>query len=112
MTWEWSHTQEAYAYAQQAMQDLPRQTREVIAAEWLATPRDEFGGYGFAHLDLRKYHHSICRVKEWSDDKLDEFIWQRMSDLANCTNGGWEAHCCPHGCFPHMVPFGPDDASD
>lgn len=107
MAWEWSHTHEAYIHARRQMEALDRETRETIAAEWLATPKDEFGGHGFSHLDLRKYHHSKARVGAWDDERLDGFIWERMEEMATCSNGGWEAWCCPHGCGPHLVPFSP-----
>lgn len=105
MAWEWSHTPDAYEDAQLNMQELDRETREVIAAEWMGTPRDQFGGYGFAHLDEKRYRRGLRRAKRWDDEKLNEMIWQNMSGYATCTNGGYEAYCCPHGCGPHMVAF-------
>lgn len=106
MAWEWSHTPEAYEAAKLNMQELDRETREIIAAEWIGTPKDEFGGYGFSiDMDMKRYWKATCRVKRWTDERLNEFIWWNMVNLATCTNGGYEAYCCPHGCGPHLVPF-------
>lgn len=100
MAWEWSHTAEAYEAAQANMEALDRETREVIASEWLATPN------GFSiDMDMKRYWKATCRVKTWTDEKLNEFIWANMENLATCTNGGYEAYCCPHGCGPHLVAF-------
>jgi hypothetical protein len=106
MSWSWSHATEAYDAARRNMERLPRETRNVIAAEWLAAiPHPRWGIHFHAELDLRKYYRSLPRVSEWDDEKIDDYIWQRVEDLATCTNGGWEAHLCPFGCGCHMVPF-------
>ncbi len=109
MAWEWSHTQSAYVYARKQMEGLDRETREIIAAEWMGTPRDEYGGYGFSRLDEKRYRRGLRRAKTWDDERLNNMIWDNMADYATCDNGGYDAYCCPHGCGPHMVPFGPED---
>lgn len=113
MAWSWGHTQEAYNDAKRNMEALSRETREIIAAEWMGTLRDKFGGYGFSiDLDMKRYRRGERRAKRWTDEKLNDMIWKNMSDYATCTNGGWEAYCCPHGCGPHMVPFGSEQEED
>jgi hypothetical protein len=117
MAWSWGHNPEAYEYAKNQMEALDRETREIIAAEWIGTPsqwnsKEKLVFRYSTNLDLKKYHKALCRVKNWDDEKLDEFIWKNMEELATCTNGGWEAYCCPHGCGPHMVPFGPEREED
>ena len=110
MTWEWSHTQEAYDYARQQMEELDRKVRNVIAAEWLAAiPHPRWGISFHAELDLKKYNKSLVRVADWNDDKINEFIWKKMDELRHCTNGGWEAWCCPFGCGCHMVNFSEEE---
>ena len=124
MTWEWSHSGEAYQNARQQLEALPRETRNVIAAEWLAAiPHPRHGIDFHAELDTRKYYRALVRVAKWSDEEINEFIWsgaQReenkvqigMEGLRNCTNGGWKAWCCPFGCECHMVPFDPVEGSE
>lgn len=118
MAWSWSHTEEAYVYAREQMEKLDRETRNVIAAEWLAAvPHPQYGIGFHANLDLRKYAKSLVRVAEWSDEKINKFIWDGvegrddlgMNKLRTCENGGWEAWCCPFGCGCHMVPFSSDE---
>lgn len=99
MAWSWSHTSEAYRDAREQLEAMERDTRNVIAAEWLAADGD--------NLDERKYARSLPRVASWNDERINEFIWEAMERQAMCTNGGWEAHCCPFGCGCHMVPFEP-----
>jgi hypothetical protein len=117
MAWEWSHTQEAYNNAKRNMEALDRATREVIAAEWMGTPsywhKTADGVFRYdTNLDLKRYYKALCRVKRWTDKKMNEFIWKNMEELATCTNGGWEAYCCPHGCGCHMVSFGHEHEED
>lgn len=108
MAWSWSHNPEAYQDAHDQFNALPRETRNVIAAEWLAAIPHPRWGIGFhAELDERKYHHSLARVAAWTDERLDEYCWPRIDELATCDNGGWNAHCCPFGCMSHFVPFEP-----
>ncbi len=105
MSWEWSHTVEAYSYAQEQVQKQERSWLEVVFAEWEALDSREDFEDGF---NEEKYNAALLHAKELPDDVLADFIWEKMEALATCTNGGWEAHCCPFGCGCHMVPFGPD----
>lgn len=108
MSWSWSHTADAHVNARAQLSVLNRETRNIIAAEWLAAIPHPRLGVGFsAELDTRKYPKSLIRVAAWTDGRINEFIWDRMEKLETCTNGGHEAHCCPFGCIPHMVPFDP-----
>lgn len=112
MSWSWSHTGEAYANARLNFVELPRETRNVIAAEWLAAiPHPQHGISFHADLDLRKYAKSLVRVTKWDDNRLNDWTWDRIERLAICTNGGFEAHCCPFGCGCHMVSFDREQAT-
>lgn len=102
MAWSWSHTAEAYANARAQLEALDRETKVTIAAEWFAqskTQRD--------HIDIKRYKKSMAKAERMPDDILHDFIWEKMEELATCTNGGWQAWCCPFGCMCHMVPFDP-----
>jgi hypothetical protein len=106
MTWEWSHSEGAYSHAEQHIRSKPREWLEVVWAEWVAAvPHPQHGMAFHANLDSRKYQKALVRAKNKTDEELADLIWQKASELRNCTNGGWEAHCCPFGCSCHMVPF-------
>lgn len=106
MAWSWSHTHEAYVNAENNLKALDRETLVVIFAEWRASMNRK--GEYTDDFDQRRYDRAL----RWASDPnnittegLAEFIWERMNELRTCTNGGWEAHCCPYGCGCHMVSF-------
>jgi hypothetical protein len=112
MAWSWSHAAEAYAYAQEQVQKQDRSWLEVVFAEWRAG--QEKGGVinpVSTNFHQRKYDRALKYAKALppglGDEVLAEFVWEKMSEFATCTNGGWEAWCCPFGCMSHMVPFSP-----
>ena len=118
MAWSWSHTNEAYAAVEANIRAQSREWLEEVWAEWVAArghtdnpkarPWNEtFWSeiHFFAQLDLRRYHLAIVRAKRKSSKELADFIWEKTQKLATCTNGGWEAWCCPFGRQCHMVPF-------
>ena len=108
MAWEWSHTNEAYEYARRQVSCLTNRVLAEIYAEWKAhIPEKYFGGelhqgrYAFA---LRGAIHRVKKA-QGGREAMEDYIWERASEQATCTNGGWEAHLCPFGCGCHMVPF-------
>lgn len=104
--WEWSHTQEAYAHARAEVAAQSREWLEVVFAEWHAqADRSEFDG-GF---DETKYEAALAQAKALPEDTLADFIWDKMSEQAHCTNGGWAAHSCPYGCGCHLVRFSEEE---
>jgi hypothetical protein len=115
MAWSWSHTQQAYANAEANLRTLPKETLEIIFAEWRAAQ----GKHGVIdpvcpNFSERKYDRALKHAKTLPDDVLADFIWERASEFATCDNGGFEAWMCPHGCGPHCVSFSPpeDDPGD
>ena len=106
MAWSWSHSGEAYENVKANIEAKPREWLEVVWAEWVAAiPHPRFGIDFHADLDTRKYALALIRAKRKTNEQLAQFIWERTESLATCTNGGWEAWCCPFGCGCHMVPF-------
>ncbi len=107
MTWEWSHTPEAYEAVRKNIFRKDRKWLEVVWAEWVtASNRDTRRmPLGATNFDHRTYETALARTKNKMTGYLKEFIWECTEELRNCTNGGWEAHCCPYGCGCHMVPF-------
>lgn len=105
MAWSWSHTQEAYANAEQNLRDMPREDREIIFAEWRAAQ----GKGGLIHdhnaFDNRKYERALAYAKNMDDECLSDFIWEHASEYATCDNGGFNAWMCPSGCGCHCVSF-------
>lgn len=109
MSWEWSHTQEAYENVEHNLSTKPREWLEVVWAEWIATfPNRNEPMIDKDQIDstwLRKFNQLMFRAKNKTNEYLIENIWQRMEQWRTCDNGGFLAHCCPHGCSPHKVPF-------
>lgn len=98
MAWSWSHSSEAYDNAQFNLAELDRDTRNRIATEWIAVNGDG--------MMLDVYDAVLPVIEEWGDERLNDFIWERMSDEAGgriCENGGHQAWCCPFGCGFHLV---------
>lgn len=100
MVWNWSHTDEAYANVRKNIANQSRDWLEDVYAEWhapLKRKKDIFSE--------KKYALARLRAKKLDSTTLAEFIYDRASEQALCTNGGWEAWCCPYGCSCHMQPF-------
>ncbi len=107
MAWSWSHTHEAYENARNNLERLPREKLEVIYAEWLAAEGDI---HFCPRLNDRRYLKALHgRAKQKTTEELVEFIWEKASEFATCTNGGWQAYMCPFGCGCHMVSFSPEE---
>jgi hypothetical protein len=100
MTWEWSHTTAAYVALRTNIHSQPRAWLEVVCAEWLGQDKEN-------PEDLRSvaYAQALRKARTIDDETLADFIYDRAEELSNCTNGGWEAWCCPFGCGPHLLPF-------
>lgn len=107
MTWEWSHTAEAYenAYAQLCQQDSLWLLE--CYAEWRAWEDGKRGK--FFNRNTYEYCHEVIHSE---DDRalMIEGIWRRAEEARRCTNGGWELHMCPYGC--HSVPVEPPEEEE
>ena len=101
MAWSWSHTHEAYCNARAQIEQSPRDWLEVCYAEIRVEVPDD----GESQLDEGLYARALTQAKGLPSDVLADAIWEYASELQTCTNGGWEAWCCPWGC--HTVPFAP-----
>lgn len=111
MTWEWSHSQEAYDNLRLQLEAQDREFLETVYAEWKAEGRPGWFGSDGRHaittagFDERRYQRALCAAKDLSTDVLVEKIYNLAERQASCTNGGWEAWTCPYGCAVHMLPF-------
>lgn len=122
MAWSWSHTHEAYEYAEAELRKLPHETLAEIYAEWKATTygRDsdediafeERDSFDIAHFDAEKYPAILNGALKLPSDVLAGEIWQHADAQQTCDNGGYNAWMCPYGCMPHCVDFGPQDESE
>ena len=104
--WEWSHTQDAYDNAEFNLRALPKETLEIIFAEWRASQEKHESSELLKldpNFDLKKYDKALKYAKTLSDDDLCDFIWEKTSEQATCENGGFDAWVCPYGC--HRVSF-------
>ncbi len=108
MSWEWSHTPEAYENAELNLAALPIETLIVIAAEWRAAKQD--ASYNW-ELNEKKYDRELQRLTDkvkngsLSAELLAAEIWPKAESYATCDNGGFNASMCPFDCSPHMVSF-------
>lgn len=106
MAWEWSHTDGAYADARANVERLPRADLLTILREWSYYDREQRSNrdsrYRFPRT-IRGQFRLPTGVRQLSRDTLADLVWERMEEYRTCTNGGWEAYCCPDGC--HIVPF-------
>lgn len=112
MAWSWSHTNEATVEEQLNNIVDEANNSDIEAIEWLQVVWSEWVASnwkkdrGTTDLDLRKYERAIARAKRQGEElgygKLATDIWNWSSELSTCTNGGWNAWCCPFGC--HLLP--------
>lgn len=108
MAWSWSHTNEGVANVQTNVERLDKETLEVIYAEWKAGEKGHFHPRSYKagdDLDFQRYDRALGKAKLMTREALVESVWPLVERLATCTNGGWEAWCCPYGCPVHMVSF-------
>lgn len=109
MSWEWSHTQDAYDHARSFLAEKIAFADLVeIAAEWDVHARCE------ADEDAPAFDHALfaARTAEYqgySQDDLAALVWEKMEGLRTCTNGGHALWGCPYGCECHLIPVGDDD---
>jgi hypothetical protein len=116
MTWNWSHTQEAYDNVYYNISQLSIETLQVIAAE-IKTYQDMLAqrpGRVIEGLPDREnlwhpeLHDSYLeKVKGLPVDVLVHFIYEFASEQAN---GGHEAYICPYGC--HTVSFSRENINE
>jgi hypothetical protein len=81
MAWAWSHTDEAYGYAQEQLHKLPRETLLEIAGEWC--------------IALNVPHKQRLALLDRSNEALADWIWEQASSWEhgrNCSNGGHELY--------------------
>ena len=112
MTWEWSHAPEAYADLYENIHEQPREWLLVVYAEWKASSGGYFHPRQNARTDFdeRRYLRALVGAECLCNETLADKIYELAERLRLCTNGGWEAWCCPHGCGCHQLPFSRPDA--
>jgi len=107
MAWSWSHTAEAYEAVRLNILDLPRDTLQIIWAEWRGSEYEDWSGWQF---DNEAYEAALAEADNLPGDVLAEEIYERAYGNSTCDNGGWNAWVCPFGC--HTVPFDRDNAEE
>lgn len=109
MAWEWSSSNEAYEHARNNLGKKPKEELEVIFAEWRAA-QEKHGFINPLHAGFneKKYNRALAYAKTLDHETLVDFIWEKASEWATCSNGGWELYMCPHGCHS-VVPDPTDD---
>ena len=85
MTWEWSHTDDAYDYAREELYGMTSALLIEIAKEW----QDKLESHTF-------------NPEELSNDVLADWIWEQASSYEhgrNCSNGGHKLYLDPAGYY-------------
>lgn len=112
MSWEWSHTNEAYQNAELNLSDLPLEQLRIIASEWFASepqwiddPELHGGGEWSTGFDVARYEARLAEIieAEVPADILADYIWKKAEVQRSCDNGGGNCWVCPEGC--HTVSF-------
>lgn len=132
MSWSWSHTEEAYQYAEKQLRQMTQKNMVVIWAEWRTHQKAQADALEEAEKEAEEndwpephhvneshdfdqdyYQEQLIEakiiIKRVGKEPIADDIWNWASELRTCTNGGWEAWMCPYGCQCHMVPFGPKE---
>jgi hypothetical protein len=89
MSWQWSHTQEAYDNVRENIFNLNRKTILICLREF------RYKETGSFRLDYNE--------RRMSKESLAELLWDKVQELKLCSNGGHRAYICPDGC--HTVSF-------
>ena len=122
MSWEWSHSQEAYELAEKNLGKKSIKWLAECLAEWAC---EEIGkavtqfeadiqaetdrGDGGTDLELPalmttdpltdgRYDRLLRAFAKDDKEYLVERIWAMASEQATCENGGYSPWMCPHGC--------------
>lgn len=115
MSWEWSHTGEAYEIAWENLARFSMFRLIRILAEWQAAEPSSTGAFGF---NSEKYATELRRLKKEcaesriAKDSLVDAIWEKASTSRVCTSGGHWAWMCPFGCWNHFVSFSTPKRAD
>jgi hypothetical protein len=98
MSWEWSHTNEAYENGYQNLCNMSREELNTILAEWKATKHNtEYSGD--PQFRANRYDKCLDWVSKLpASDIVVDTIWDKASELRSCDNGGFRLHVCPYGC--------------
>ena len=108
MAWEWSHSQEAYDFAREFLQEKIAFTALVeIAAEWDVHAHCEVNDDAPA-FDHELFNARVAEYKGYSQEDLAGLVWGKMEQLRTATNGGHALWGCPYGCKCHWIPVGED----
>lgn len=95
MSWEWSHTNEAYAAAYERTQQLSKRELLTILREWAYVDREKAG--------RRPSFRLPAGIKRLPQGMLADMVWIRAEEHRTCSNGGFDCYLCPDGC--HIVSF-------
>lgn len=63
MAWSWSHTRDAMDAAERNVHRLPKETLEIVFAEWRAA-QVKSGRVVANEFNDRKYHRALAHAKE------------------------------------------------
>ena len=102
MTWSWSHTQEGIQNVENNICELNDTTLATVWTEWTCAVRIS-GEFVLAESAYDRIFAQACKMVDTLRTEMVDFIIDKTNALAECTNGGFEAHICPFGC--HTASF-------
>lgn len=112
MAWGWSHTAQAYVYAESQLRAFDRDTLLEIAAEWRMHKRFPGNDHDWQRLWPQVLANVRKKYRAKRNSEIALAIWLQAEDQALCDNGGFNAWMCPYGCLLHCVPFSPEDLAE
>lgn len=101
MTWEWSHTNEAYDNAYRNLQQFPLGKLQEIWCE-IQTFEHCQTNEDYDNWDDNVYYQQLSKVTD-QHDLLVDWIWEWAANWRQCDNGGALLHLCPYNCGCHKV---------
>ena len=104
--WEWSHTDEAYATVSMNIANQAKEWLCEVWAEWkTAQAHPAENNWQEPEFLDETYTAALAEAQALSVDTLAQAIYDWASEQADCTNGGWQAYCCPYHCGAHEISF-------
>jgi hypothetical protein len=108
--WSWSYSQEGVCNIRARIEAQPVEWLREVWAEWQAAKVNRDQPWQEPEFSERRYRKALKQAEEFSADILADEVFSRAEEQADCTNGAWEAYCCPFHCGPHTVT--PDPVED
>lgn len=91
--WSWSYSTDGHQAIYNAIQEYPHEDLAIALAEFDASSPDDTDAFNEPLYWERKANYD-----KLPSDILADAVWERASELAECSDGGWYAYICPFQC--------------